>query len=155
MLFRSAGLALLQAGRAEGADARFVAAYRRPSPPIEAGVLAAGSATAMIDVSDGLVRDACRLARASGVVIDLDGPLADVALLAPIAERLGAAPLEWVLGGGEDHGLLATFPAGAPVPEPFTVIGSVRPAGGGTAAGSVLVAGEVPTGITGWDHFAG
>lgn len=150
----AAGLALLTAGVAVGeGEAVFVDAYLRPSPPVEAGVLAADCATAMIDVSDGLVRDAGRLARASGVVIDLALP-ADVAVLAPIAERLGAEPLEWVLGGGEDHGLLATFPAGAPVPAPFTVIGSVRPAGAGTAAGSVLVGGDVPE-VSGWDHFSG
>jgi thiamine-monophosphate kinase len=150
----AAGLALLRAGLG-GEHARFVEAYLRPCPPVEAGALAAErGATAMIDVSDGLVRDARRLAGASGVLIDLDaGRLADVATLAPVAERLGSVPLEWVLGGGEDHGLLATFPPDAGVPAPFTVIGAVGPRG--KSPGSVLVDGAVPAGITGWDHFAG
>ena len=149
----AAGLALLTAKTAlvEG-DAAFVDAYLRPRPPIEAGAVAAVDATAMIDISDGLVRDAGRLARASAVVIDLDRLSADLAVLEPVAERLGTAPLEWLLAGGEDHGLLATFPPDADVPAPFRVIGSVRPADTGA---SVLVAGKAPVGITGWDHFAG
>jgi thiamine-monophosphate kinase len=57
--------------------------------------------------------------------------------------------VSWVLGGGEDHGLLATFPAGTELPAPFRAIGSVR------AGDGVLVAGRVPTAAPGWDHFGG
>ncbi|MFX9004210.1 thiamine-phosphate kinase, partial [Acinetobacter baumannii] len=54
-------------------DHELVVAQLRPSPPIGAGVIAArAGATAMMDVSDGLALDASRLARASGVTIDLD-----------------------------------------------------------------------------------
>ncbi len=70
--------------------------YRAPEPPLSAGpALARAGATAMMDVSDSLLRDAGRLARASGVVLDLDDPVvpgtaleADVAALAPVATLL-------------------------------------------------------------------
>src|SRR5699024_11574970 len=114
-----------QDGTAPGV-AEALAAFRRPQPPVAAGARAAVcGATAMMDVSDGLLRDAGRMARASGVHLDLDpDALAeDVAALAAVAEQRGADPLAWVLTGGADHGLLATFPAGAPLPAPFREIG--------------------------------
>ncbi|HEY0187201.1 MAG TPA: thiamine-phosphate kinase [Cellulomonas sp.] len=165
----AAGLALLDAGRAE-VDPAAVSVYRSPRPPLAAGPLAAAAgATAMLDVSDGLLRDAGRLARASGVLLDLAAGgtpaevfAADLAALAPAARALDVDPLTWVLTGGEDHGLLATFPAG-PVPEGFRVIGTVRPAPAPHApldapapAGAVLVAGRPASALItgrGWDHF--
>ena len=71
-------------------------------------------ATAMLDVSDGLARDARRIAEASGVDLDFDG------------SSLGP-DLRVALAGAEDHGLLATFPAGAALPAPFEVVGRVVP----------------------------
>lgn len=156
----AAGLALLSAGWGDDEDARtLVAGYLRPEAPLAAGPLAAAAgATAMLDVSDGLLRDAGRLARASGVVLDLDDPATvfddDLALLAGAASRLGVDPVEWVLTGGEDHGLLATFPAGVDLPPPFRAIGTALAATSGTTPGDVLVAGRVPAlRTTGWDHF--
>lgn len=161
----AAGLALLLADQPR-TDLDLVDAYRRPRCPLDAGPAAArAGATAMMDVSDGLLRDASRIARASGVVLDLDLPAEafprDLAVLARAGVVLGIDPAEWVLAGGEDHGLLATFPGDAVLPEAFRVIGRVR-ADGSTAgdglvpvAGPVLVAGKVPTvRSTGWDHFA-
>lgn len=152
----AAGLALLAAGHPEACP-DLVGAYLRPDSPLAAGPAAArAGATAMLDVSDGLLRDAGRIARASGVVVDLD-PVEtawgdDVAALAPAASLLGHDAAEWVLTGGEDHGLLATFPAGAALPEPFRAVGRVRAAAGGPA---VLVGGAVPAPASpGWDHFA-
>ena len=154
----AAGLALLAAG-ADDDDAwrAHLDAYRRPDPPVAAGAVAARhGATAMLDVSDGLLRDAGRLARASGVVVDLDRPesafAVDLRALASAARRLGEDPVAWVLAGGEDHGLLATFPPDATVPAPFTVVGRVLAADDARAPG-VLVAGEAPTTAPGWDHF--
>lgn len=157
----AAGWAALAAGVPD-IDPDAVRAFRRPTSPLDAGPRAAlAGATAMLDVSDGLLRDAGRLARASAVVIDLDDPTApgaglgpDVARLGETARRLGVDPLAWVLGGGEDHGLLATFPAGVTLPEPFRRIGVVRPRGQVDGA-HVLVAGAVPDVAPGWDHFAG
>ena len=152
----AAGLALLAADL-ESLDAELVVAYRHPRSPLAAGpVAAAAGATAMIDVSDGLLRDAGRLAAASRVVIDIDADAfaADRVRLAPAAEALEADPVAWVLGGGEDHGLLATFPASVRVPAPFVVVGRVL-AVADDEGPLVLVGGETPTVRPGWDHFGG
>lgn len=144
----------------EAAVADAVAHFLRPQPPLGAGPAAArAGATAMMDVSDGFLRDAGRLARASGVVLDLDDP-ADaapgaLARLTAVATELGgdaAAARTWLLTGGEDHGMLATFPPETPLPAGFTRLGAVR-APEERPAGTVLIGGEVPTLSPGWDHF--
>ncbi|YCK83716.1 thiamine-phosphate kinase [Arthrobacter sp. D3-18] len=127
----------------------------RPTPPLAAGPLAArAGATAMMDISDGLLRDGNRMAGASNVVLDFD-PVAlktYTVSLEPAAAILGGEAMRWVLGGGEDHGLLATFPAGIQLPQGFTAIGSVQavvePPGSG-----VRIAGQTADTV-GWDHFA-
>ncbi|KQX07254.1 MULTISPECIES: thiamine-phosphate kinase [unclassified Leifsonia] len=128
------------AGRATALRLRHpeaVDAQLAPSPPIGAGTIAAiGGATAMLDVSDGLALDAARIARASGVGIDFD------------SSALGG-DVERALGGGEDHGLLATFPKGAVVPPPFRIIGQVT-----EDAGVVSVDGSQHL-ATGWDPYRG
>lgn len=154
----AAGLALLAAGAAGPDDEALVAAYRRPVSPLASGPEAArAGATAMLDVSDGLLRDAGRLAAASGVVVELDDPAralhADHAAVVGVADRLGRDPWDWVLAGGEDHGLLATFPAGTDLPAGFRVLGRVREPRGEQPG--VLVDGRRPTERPGWDHFAG
>jgi thiamine-monophosphate kinase len=154
----AAGLALLLAGRGpDDGDAAAVAvrAHLAPRPPYEAGpAAAAAGATALIDTSDGLLRDAGRLAAASGAVLDLDpAALAPGADLVAVAALLGAADpaaraLEWALAGGEDHALLACFPAGTALPAGFRAVGAVRAGDPG-----VLVGGRPWTGPTGWHHF--
>jgi thiamine-monophosphate kinase len=154
----AAGLALLEStvplGSLTPEQRELMDSQCRPLPPLAAGPAAAeAGATAMMDVSDGLMRDGGRLAKASGVVLDLD-PVAlkeRAKALETAASLLGADPMDWVLGGGEDHGLLAAFPAGVQLPEPFTAIGSVRAANGGK--GGVRIAGESAETV-GWDHFA-
>ncbi len=158
----AAGYALLAARGPLGATdtpsgARAVEGYLRPVSPLEAGpAAAAAGATAMLDVSDGLLRDAGRLARASDVVVQLDDPAEafrdDADALAGLGRHLGVDVATWLLTGGEDHGLLATFPPGA-VPAPFRAIGRCDAPTDGHAAGTVLVAGEPWSGSTGWDHF--
>ncbi|MDR5699994.1 thiamine-phosphate kinase [Agromyces aerolatus] len=121
--------------RAEHPD--LVRAQLAPAPPVSAGVIAAtAGATAMLDVSDGLARDALRVARASGVDLDF------------ASERLGPDP-RIALAGAEDHGLLATFPPGVVIPAPFQAIGRVV-----AGDGAVRVDGEV-AGAGGWDPYAG
>ena len=128
-----------------------VAAQCRPHPPLRQGPRAAvAGATAMLDISDGLIRDAGRIAAASGVGIDLD-PAAVRRRAEPLqdaAARVGADAGAWVLGGGEDHGLLACFPAGSGLPAGFERIGLV-------AGGTGVTVGGAPPRALGWDHFAG
>jgi thiamine-monophosphate kinase len=115
------------------AEPALVAAQLAPTPPIGDGVLAAlGGATAMLDLSDGLALDARRLATASSVAVDLSA--------AAVGDRES-------LDGGEDHSLLATFPAGADLPGGFRVIGTV------VAGSGLLVDGQPYDERGGWDPY--
>jgi len=146
------GLAVLRRGF--GSPRVLVEAYRRPEPPYAAGIAAAhAGATAMCDISDGLVADLGHMAQASGVVIDLDRSLVPVGEpLTDVAAAYGKNPIEWVLTGGDDHALVATFAADAKLPEGFVVIGGVRPTQGEPR---VLVDGEPWSGPGGHTHFSG
>ena len=117
---------------------RAVDSQHHPVSPIPAGEVARQHrASSMLDLSDGLVKDAGRVAAASGVQMRLDRaavdafaePLLPLArLLLVIGERneVGESPASlartFVLVGGEDHGLLATFPGD--VPEEFVPLGT-------------------------------
>jgi len=140
----AAGLLLLERGTPEK-DPELVAAQRRPSTSYEQGPLAArAGASAMLDISDGLLRDGGRIARASGVRLELDeAALADD--VAALAGAVGAAARDCVLAGGEEHSLLATFAPGS-VPAGWRVIGAV------TDGCGVGVGGAAPE-RSGWDHF--
>lgn len=151
----AAGLSILSRGfRTPRA---LVDAHRRPEPPYEAAAAAAaGGATAMIDVSDGLVADLGHIARASEVAIEVDPSLLAIAEpVASAAAAFNADPLVWVLTGGEDHAVAATFPADAALPEGFTAIGVVRDVADVELldAPGVTVGGRVPRGSGGHDHF--
>lgn len=143
----AAGLAQLQAGVRHSDDA--IALFKRPRPRIGAGIEAAlRGATAMMDVSDGLLRDAHRLARASEVGVSIESfavPIHAAALDAAVG--LGVDPMGFALTGGEDHALLATFPSRTAVPTGWFVIGTVEADFRG-----VRVDGSVPSEL-GWDHF--
>jgi thiamine-monophosphate kinase len=144
-----AGLALLSRGfRSPKA---LVDAHRFPEPPYAAGPLAAqAGATSMIDVSDGLVADAWHIAEASGVALDIDTTGWEVPEpMSAAASAYHVDPREWMLTGGEDHALLATFPADAVIPEPFRVIGRVR-AGGP----EITVDGVAQDSSGGFRHFS-
>ncbi|MHA6793198.1 thiamine-phosphate kinase [Pseudonocardia bannensis] len=147
----AAGLAVLSRGFRS--PVAVVGAHRVPEPPYAAGPQAAiAGATAMIDVSDGLLADLGHLAQASGVLVDVRSPTLQVpARLAEVASALGADPLHWMLTGGEDHALAATFPPDATLPPGWTAIGRVCEAGDGPG---VLVDGRPYAEPAGWDHFA-
>ncbi len=106
----AAGLEELQSGRAtfESKDAR-VRRFLRAEPRLALGRALRGFATAAMDVSDGLLGDLGKLARASGVraCIDLERlPLAPELEAYPLAEKE-----RLVLHGGDDYELLFTLPA--------------------------------------------
>ena len=167
----AAGLALLEAVHTVSPPnppawaASLAAAQRRPQPPYDAGPQAADlGATAMIDISDGLLADLGHVASASGVLIDLSsdrlspgaGLQAAAHALHPFLGRTerGSGPrhaqaLAWVLTGGEDHALAATFPPGTALPPRWDLIGTVREGDG------VTVDGQPWAGSAGWDHFRG
>lgn len=146
------GLAVL--GRGFRSPRVLVEAYRRPEPPYDAGVVAAeAGATAMVDISDGLLAEAGHVAEASGVSIDISTASFEVPEpLVAVGQAIGADPLQFILGGGDDHALLATFPAGVALPAGWTSIGAVgaAPQGGEPR---VTVDGASYDGATGWSHF--
>jgi thiamine-monophosphate kinase len=143
----AAGMAVLQRGfRSPRA---VVEAQRVPEVPYGQGAVAADAgATAMIDVSDGLLADVGHVATDSGVAVDvwtrafeIDEPLQAV------GSALGVDPMQFLLGGGDDHCLAATFPVGVALPEGFRQIGTVADGEG------VTVDGAAYEGPTGWTHF--
>lgn len=146
-----AGLELLQNGAdpaipQTGILALCLAHHLRPEAPLAAGPLAADAgASAMLDLSDGLLRDGARLAEASGVRLALDS-----GLLAPFIDELEEAvgpalAVECVLAGGEEHSLLAAFPD--EVPNGWWAVGRVEEGSGVTLDGQT----QSPRG---WDHFS-
>ena len=142
----AAGLLLLQRNLPD-LDRSMVRCQVRSVMACEQGPIAArAGATAMLDISDGLVRDAGRIATASRVQIALDrAPLQpDIdALVGAIGEE---AANDCVLTGGEEHSLLACFLPGR-VPDGWRAIGQVRAGVGVTVDGQLHSAG-------GWDHFS-
>ncbi|WP_316669335.1 thiamine-phosphate kinase [uncultured Propionibacterium sp.] len=148
----AAGLAAL--GRGFRSPRAAVDSQRVPLVPYGAGRQAAQSgATAMIDVSDGLIADLGHIADASGVRIDLRSAAFEVPdPVQAVAAATGKDPLGFVLTGGEDHALVATFPAGA-VPPEWVEVGAVAEADGASAP-EVTVDGAAWSGTSGgWEHF--
>jgi thiamine-monophosphate kinase len=143
------GLAIAQ-GLASG-DTTLLAAYQRPQPQLGAGALLAPVVTAMMDVSDGLLIDAGRLAAASGLcaVIDLDAVPLSPAFRASAGEtreaRLRAAT------AGDDYQLLFTSALPLPpLPVPVARIGKMT-----AGEGLILTDHEGPVPLPeklGWLH---
>lgn len=140
-----AGAGLAIARGTNGPDT-LVQRYRRPIPRVAEGRRLAKQVTAMMDVSDGLLIDASRMAEASGcaVTIDLAAiPLSD-AYRAWSGDRLAAAT------AGDDYELLFALPPGVSPAAPATRVGSVS---GGH--GLTLTDGSTPVPLPanlGWLH---
>jgi thiamine-monophosphate kinase len=120
-----------------------------PEPPYGQGRIAADAgATAMTDVSDGLLADLGHVAKASGVGIDLSTAslTADRDAVADAATATDADAWAWVLGGGEDHALVAAFPG--PPPDGWRAIGRVI-----DGPPRVSVDGAAWRGNPGWESF--
>ncbi len=144
---------------AAGIDA-LVGRYLRPQPTLALAAMLPAYASAAMDISDGLVKDCGRLARASGVAAEIDGrrvPLSD-----PVRAALERMPdlFEIVLTGGDDYEVLAAVPpdraeafraAAAKGGVTLTEIGRLSSGGGVTVTGRDGHALDVGGG--GWDHF--
>lgn len=136
-------------------------AARRPTPRLDAGQrIAAGGATAMLDCSDGLALDVLRLARASGVIVEID--LAEVPLAAGVAAVAANAAREPDLlaaTGGDDYELIVTVPPARlealrrDVAIPLTPIGRVM---AGPAEIRIMRRGDpMSLASLGWEHRVG
>ena len=141
------GLAVL--ARGFRSPRKLVDAYRRPEPPYGAGAQAAGlGATAMIDVSDGLLADLGHVAEASGVAVDVRSAAFEVPEpLQAVGAALGTDPMRYILTGGDDHALAVTFPGDTTLPEGWLRIGAVSEGEGVTVDGAAY---DGPAGHT---HF--
>jgi thiamine-monophosphate kinase len=146
----AAGFAVL--GRGFRSPRLVVDAHRRPEPPYLAGPEAARlGATALIDVSDGLLQDIGHLASAGGVSIDVERERLDVPEpVQAVGAALGVDPMHLVLTGGDDYGLVAAFPAVTELPQSWRPIGRV---GDGGEPGLVTVDGEPYPLAAGHQHF--
>lgn len=121
--------------------------HRAPRPRYAGEEAARAGVRCALDVSDGLALDASRIARASRVRLDLTrAALEDMAR--PLRPVVGERAFECVLGGGEEHALLATVDP-ARVPTGWHVIGRVEPS---TGPGPISLDGE-PLVPTGWAHY--
>jgi thiamine-monophosphate kinase len=107
-----AGFEALQSGSGEST------ANRRPKALVPEGIALAPHVTAMMDVSDGLLLDALRMARASGVTLAIDSACVPIAV--PEARRQDA--MRW----GDDYQLLFSMPEGQLPPVAATAIGQVQ-----------------------------
>ena len=150
----AAGLRVLQRGLRS--PRVLVDAFRVPNIDYSAGARAAKSgATSMIDISDGLVADLEHIARGSGVCIELDTKkIAVPEELVSTAAAFGVDPMGWILAGGDDHAIVATFPPKKRMPRGFTAIGKVAPA----PVGAVLIDGvayaDAFEQVPGFRHFS-
>jgi thiamine-monophosphate kinase len=108
-----------------------LARYLRPTPRLAEGQAIAPLATAMMDISDGLLIDARRLAEASGVAITID--VATVPLALPTLDAIEAAT------AGDDYELLFTLPPGIVPPATATCIGHAT-----LGSGLALTSGGAP-----------
>lgn len=115
----AAGLAVLELPSApDGVGAEALAsvtsAHLRPAPRVAEGrwLADAGGVTAMIDLSDGLATDLAHVAEESGAHcrVEIERLPIDPATR-DVAQALGADPLAWATGGGEDYELLLTCEA--------------------------------------------
>lgn len=142
-----AGLTVLQRGF--GSPKELVAEQQCPSVPYGQGVAAAAAgATSMVDVSDGLLADLAHVCDASGVGMDLGTHQFDLPdPIQRLSAATGVSPWVFILGGGEDHALAATFGPGQDLPDGWRRVGVV------TDSGEVTVDGAAWDGPRGWTHF--
>jgi thiamine-monophosphate kinase len=117
-------------------------AFRRPVPRLADGRALAPMVSAMMDISDGLLLDARRMAQASCVTIAIDSAAVPLGKNVPESRRADA--LAW----GEDFELLFALPPGSTPPCAATRVGIVKNQGDDP----ILVDGVAPSGKLGYQH---
>ena len=134
--------------------------YLRPEPRLALGPALRDTASASMDISDGLAKDLERLCKASKVSARVD--LSQVPLSAGVKAALAANPalLSSVVSGGDDYEILCTVPAAnvAAFQAAAEACGvAVQPIGTVSAGSGVVLEGHdgvaMPMGRSGWDHF--
>lgn len=161
-----AGLQLLERGLPLEGEALYLAGrHRRPTPRIDLGLALSKErlATSLIDVSDGIMKDAGNIAKRSGVGFSLmqDAlPLSDA--LKKGAALLGGDPIRFALGGGEDYELLFTARPKdrQKIEELSRALGlALTRIGGAVPGAEVIVTDSAGRPLTeapkGFDHFGG
>ena len=134
--YAAAGLTILTRGFRS--PKVIVDAYRRPIVPYHSGPAAARmGATSMIDVSDGLLQDLGHVAERQRRTPGLSTASCSRSgrRLGDVASALGVDPYTWILTGGDDHALAATFPPDAHLTDEWRVIGRVEAGTGVTVDG--------------------
>ncbi len=126
----------------DGAIDADTTAFRRPTPRLGEGRALAPLVGAMMDVSDGLLIDAQRMALASGVTLAL------TTASVPFPESLPADRRREAMAWGDDYELLFTLPANLAPPILAHAIGRVEVFCGD----SILVDGAAPQGPLGYAH---
>ena len=153
----AAGLALLKAEKRE-LFPEIVRAHLQPSVDgKKAHALISAGATAMCDLSDGLLVDVTRISEASGIGLRINLDNLDLSSLSEVGSALAVNPISWVLTSGEEHLFIATLPPSAALPEGALQIGEVIQGSGvevtgelsnaQTTNGNRLISSNV------WNHF--
>jgi thiamine-monophosphate kinase len=150
----AAGLALLKADKKD-LFPEIVKTHLQPAVDgKKAHALISAGATAMCDLSDGLLVDVSRISEASGVGIKIYLDHLDLSSLVEVSKSLAVDPISWVLKSGEEHLFIATLPAGATLPVGALKIGEVINGSG------IEINGEISDSLKGvgntpreWQHF--
>ena len=127
------GLAAFDEGRAD--SGYLIGRFQSPTPRLPLGRELRGIATAMADVSDGLIADIGHICKASGIGAEIDGEAVPLSPDARAAMEAGDAGLSALLSGGDDYELVFAVPrdrrdsaeaAGVRAEVPVSVIGVFR-----------------------------
>jgi thiamine-monophosphate kinase len=156
------GLTALSSGAAgDEDDAYLIGRYQLPEPRVGLGVALRGLATAMADVSDGLIADLGHICEASGLAAHIDGGAVPLSAAARRRLEAGETDLQSLLSGGDDYELVFTIKADAlervQVAARAASIGVTRIGKMSEGAAQVAVTGPDGRGIlisrTGYTHF--
>ena len=150
----AAGLALLKADKRE-LFPEIVNAHLQPSVDGKrAHALISAGATAMCDLSDGLLVDVTRISEASGVGIKINLDHLNLSSLIEAGTTLAVDPMSWVLTSGEEHLFIATLPPSSALPEGVLQIGEVVNGSGVEVSGEFLDARtRIESTSKDWQHF--